>query len=95
MARTLLVDGDHLARLIKLCRTINSSSGATLQTLQSKLKTSRRTVFRDLSALQDLGIDVSSTSSGYKIKQGAAACKKIINDYYTKALNKLLSTSLK
>ncbi|HWL92888.1 MAG TPA: HTH domain-containing protein [Phycisphaerae bacterium] len=95
MARTLLVDGEHLTRLMKLCRSIHQSGGASLQQLQGKLKTSRRTVFRDLSALQQFGIDVNSTSKGYQIKQNPAVCKKQIATRYERDLGELLRNSLK
>lgn len=95
MAKTLLVDGEHLSRLMRLCRAINQGGGTTLVQLQSKLKTSRRTVFRDLSTLADFGIQVSSTSDGYRIKQNPNACKKALSDHYSSALNQLLKSSLK
>ncbi len=95
MARTVLVDGDHLTRLMKLCRMVNQGSGATLQTLQSKLKTSRRTVFRDLSTLQEFGITVNSTPKGYRIKENAAACKRQIETRIQKQVADLLRGCLK
>lgn len=94
MSRTLVVDGDHLKRLMQLCRILGSS-GATLQQLRSKLKASRRTVFRDLAALGDLGIKVDLGEKGYKIKTNAATCRKMIIDHQTKALDSLLKSCLK
>ncbi|MBX3394272.1 MAG: HTH domain-containing protein [Phycisphaerae bacterium] len=95
MAKSLTVDGEHLGRLLKLCKTIHASKGATLAQLQTKLKTSRRTVFRDLSVLGGYGIHVSSSAKGYSIKQNPVACKKILGDHYVKSLNALLKDCLK
>lgn len=94
MSRTLVVDGDHLKRLMQLSRILGST-GATLQQLRSKLKASRRTVFRDLAALGELGVKVDLTDKGYKIKTNAAACRKLIIDRTTKALDQLLKSCLK
>lgn len=79
---------------MQLCRILGSG-GATLQQLRSKLKASRRTVFRDLAALGDLGIKVDLTDKGYKIKVNAATCRKMIIDRTTKSLDQLLSSCLK
>jgi predicted DNA-binding transcriptional regulator YafY len=95
MAKTLLVDGEHLSRLMKLCRTVHQSGSATLPQLQAKLKTSRRTVFRDMSTLSMYGIQVSSSSDGYRIKQNPNACKKALGDHFTKEMDQLLKAALK
>ena len=95
MAQFLAVDGSQLKRLHQLCRTLSTGKGASVQQLIKKLKTSRRTIFRDLNALQDIGIDVELAESGYRIKQSAGACKKLISDHYTNALDRILKTCLK
>jgi biotin operon repressor len=94
MSRTIVVDGTHLKRMMQLCRTL-AGSGATLKQLQTKLKASRRTIFRDLSILGDWGISVTLGDKGYKIKQNAASCRKLIADRETKALQQLLNSCLK
>lgn len=95
MANTLLVDGVHLSRLMKMCRLIHQSGSVTLPQLQSKLKTSRRTVFRDLSTLSSYGIQVNAGTDGYRIKQNPNACKKSLNDHFTKQMEHLLKSALK
>jgi predicted DNA-binding transcriptional regulator YafY len=94
MADVMVVDGGQLKRLMGICRVI-CSAPATIQQLQAKLKRSRRTIFRDLNCLEDLGIKVDLISSGYKIKQGLAACKKALAARYTTRLSKLLAACLK
>lgn len=95
MSKTLVVDGNHLRRMMQLCRILSSGGGTTLAQLRGKLKASRRTVFRDLAALGDLGIKVDLGDKGYRIKQSSSVCRKMIADSHTKALNRLLSTCLK
>lgn len=95
MARTLAIDGDHLRRLMRLGRTLASGRGATLKQLQKRFKMSRRTVFRDLNALQEFGIDVELGEHGYRIRENAAVLKKRISDHNTKALSNLLRDCLK
>ena len=95
MADTLVIDGKQLRRLMKLCRTISNGRGATVQQLQARLKTSRRTIFRDLDSLKTLGIRVELGEHGYRIRQNAASCKKLLIDRHLKDLNKLLATCLK
>ena len=95
MSQTLVVDGGQLQRLMGMCRTLCTSKGATIQQLQSKLKTSRRTIFRNLNTLEEIGIEVELGEQGYCIKDTAAKCKKLLADSQTKALEKLLRTCLK
>ncbi len=95
MSKTLVVDGNHLKRLMQLCRILSTGSGATLPQLRTKLRASRRTVFRDLASLGELGIKVDLGDKGYRIKQSSTVCRKMIADSHTKALNKLLSACLK
>ncbi|MCG8406021.1 MAG: HTH domain-containing protein [Phycisphaerales bacterium] len=95
MVQFLAVDGSQLRRLVKLCRTLNAGKGVSVQQLIKKLGTSRRTVFRDLNMLQEVGVHVELGSEGYVIKQKIGSCKKLIADYYTKALDRLLNSCLK
>jgi len=95
MGQVMVVDGGQLTRLMKICRTLCSGGGATVQQLQSKLKTSRRTIFRDLNTLDDMGIKVELGDKGYKIRQPVAACKKALTDRQIKVLKKLLDSWLK
>ena len=94
MSRTIVVDGNHLKRMMQLCRIL-SGKGATLKQLQSKLRASRRTIFRDLSILGDWGIKVNLGDKGYSIKQNAASCRKLIANREMKALQQLLNSCLK
>jgi|CXWL01.1.fsa_nt_gi predicted DNA-binding transcriptional regulator YafY len=95
MARKLIIDGDHLARLIKLCRVLATAEGLSLSQIQSKLKASRRTVFRGFGSLQALGIKVELSDGRYRTRQNVVACRKIIADTHTTALVRLLNTSLR
>ena len=95
MAQSLVIDGDQLKRLMKICRTIGLGKAATVQQLQSRLRTSRRTVFRDLNCLDSMGIKVGLGDKGYTIKKSGAACKRLLADCHTKALTKLLNACLK
>jgi len=95
MTQNLVVDGGQLKRLMSLCRLLSAAKGATTRQLQAKLRTSRRTVFRDLNTLAELGIKVDLGDKGYKIKQSPAACKKLLADAQTKALHKFLNACLK
>jgi predicted DNA-binding transcriptional regulator YafY len=95
MARKLIVDGDHLARLMKLCRALATSEGLSLPHLQAKLRASRRTVFRGFTSLQALGIKVELRDGRYRTRQSAVACRKIIAESETDALQKLLNSSLR
>ena len=95
MARALLVDGEHLIRLMRLCRTIQGGKGTTMPQLQHKLRTSRRTVFRDLKDLAAVGIQVSTSPDGYRLKSSLAQCRKLLADSQLNALHKLLDSCLK
>ena len=95
MGQVMVVDGGQLRRLMKICRMLCSGGGATVQQLQAKLKTSRRTVFRDLNSLDDMGIKVELGDKGYRIRQPAAACKKALADRQIKCLSKMLDLWLK
>jgi biotin operon repressor len=93
--RNLVIDGTHLSRLMKICRTLANGAGTSLQQLQTKLRMSRRTIFRDLSTLAEMGVRVDLGNNGYHIRQNAAACRKILGDYQLKAVHKLLGQCLK
>jgi predicted DNA-binding transcriptional regulator YafY len=95
MARTLVVDGDHLKRLMNVCRMIGSGQGSTLKQLQVKLRTSRRTIFRDLNTLEKIGVELELDEDGYKTRQSAAQCRKQLVDHQLQAVNKLLAVCLK
>lgn len=94
MTEMLVVDGGQLRRLMMICRVI-CVAPATVQQLQGRLKRSRRTIFRDLNCLEDLGIKVQLGDKGYKITQNAAACRKALAARYTGRLNKLLNACLR
>ena len=66
-----------------------------MQRLQAKLKMSRRTIFRDLNALEGMGVEIELGEKGYRIKQSITACRKMLADPQTKALGKLLDDCLK
>lgn len=95
MGQSLAVDGDQLKRLMKTCRMICSGKGATVLQLRRRLGASRRTIFRDLNSLEEMGVDVHYADDGYRIRQSAAQARKLLESYYTRALNKLLKDSLK
>ncbi|MBK8268522.1 MAG: HTH domain-containing protein [Planctomycetes bacterium] len=95
MANALSIDGDQLARLSKLCKVIQSADRPTAEYLTTKLKASRRTIFRDLTTLAEFGIKVDSTSKGYKTKLSPKACQKQIGDKCRRDLADLLRKSLK
>ncbi len=95
MSQTLVVDGGQLKRLMGMCRTLCANKGATIQQLQSKLRTSRRTIFRNLNTLEEIGIEVELGEDGYRIKDNVAKCKKMLAESQTKALDKLLKNCLK
>jgi predicted DNA-binding transcriptional regulator YafY len=77
-----------------ICRTL-SSGGASVQQLRSQLRTSRRTIFRDLNILDELGIKVDLDDGGYRVRQNSNACRRIIADSQAKKLDKLLNSSLR
>ena len=95
MSQVLVVDGTHLRRLMQICRSLSSGPGATLSQLQSKMRTSRRTIFRDLSTLGELGMQVDLGPKGYRVKQNAAQCRNILANHFNSALRKLLNSCLK
>ncbi|MBN2560921.1 MAG: HTH domain-containing protein [Phycisphaerae bacterium] len=95
MRETLVVDGGQLKRLMNTCRMICAHKGVMVRELQAKLRTSRRTIFRDLNSLEKMGIDVELGDQGYRIKESAAQCKKLLAENQIKSLNKLLASCLK
>jgi predicted DNA-binding transcriptional regulator YafY len=95
MANTLLIDGDHLMRLMKLCRMIDGSKGLSVPQLQTRLQTSRRTIFRDLKDLEAAGIKVALGIRGYHLDGTLAQCRKRLVDSQTKALHDLLQVCLR
>ncbi len=82
MSETLVIDGAQIARLMKLCRTLCRAGGTTQEQLQARLKTSRRTIFRDLAALQQIGIPLESGPNGYVLKQSSSECKRQLLAHY-------------
>lgn len=94
MTSTLVVDGVQLKRLIGICRLVSASRGLTAQQLQSKLKTSRRTIFRDLRTLHSMGVKITPGDGGYRMTQDVAQCRKLVADSQTKALRVLLNKYL-
>lgn len=95
MTDVLVIEGDQLRRLMKLCRIICEGKGATPQQLQAKLRCSRRTIFRDLKSLGAMGVKVQLSASGYKIGGSAAKCRQTLAEHHVKALEKLLADCLK
>ncbi len=80
---------------MRLCRLIGRGRGLTLLQLQSKLSTSRRTVFRELNALEEVGVTVELDNGSYRVKQGEAACRKLFTEHYTSALTVMLKSCFK
>ncbi len=95
MARVLVIEGDHLRRLMKLCRTICSGKGFTIRELQTKLDMSRRTMFRDLNCIEQAGVNLELGERGYTIRQSVAQCRKLIAEGQIKAMKRLLNICLK
>jgi predicted DNA-binding transcriptional regulator YafY len=95
MAATFIVDGDHLGRLMRLCRSLAQGNGVSLPQLQTRLKTSRRTVFRDFLDLAACGIQVEHGPAGYRVKPTAAQCRRILAESQLKAVEKVLADCLK
>ncbi len=95
MARMLVVDGGQVKRLMHICRTLCSGDGATVQQLQGKLRTSRRTIFRDLNCLATVGVKVELGHRGYRVRQKSSLCRKLIAESQTKALENLLNSCLR
>lgn len=95
MSRTLVVDGDHLKRLLQVCRLLTTGSGMSLKQLRGRLKTSRRTIFRDLTAIEANGISLDRAGGGYRIRETAQSCRRKLAAAQTKALDKLLKACLK
>ncbi len=94
MASTLVIDGVQLKRLMAICRLVSSHTGLTARQLQTKLKTSRRTVFRDLRALHAMGVKIAPTADGYRLKQDIGTCRKLVADSLNKALRTMLAKYL-
>ncbi len=95
MAQSLVIDGSQLKRLMKLVRSISSKKAMTVLQLQKRLNASRRTIFRDLNAVEKMGISVDLGAKGYTVKASAAACKKLLTEHQVKVLNKFLGACLK
>jgi transcriptional antiterminator len=85
-----MIDGPHLVRLVKLCKLLGSADGMTLQQLRSKLKTSRRTVFRELKWLQQFTIPVRRAHRRYHVRMKLSECRKRIEAAQVLALRRLL-----
>ena len=95
MALNLVIDGGQLKRLMRICRMLCAPKGATLQTLQSKLKTSRRTIFRDLNSIEKLGVKVDLGDKSYTVRHSATHCRKLLTDVHITTVKKFLNTCLK
>ncbi len=95
MGRTLVIDGGHLKRLMGLCRALRTGGDLNVLRLQVKLKMSRRTIFRELNALEGMGVKIELGENGYRVKQGISACRKLLATHQNKALAKLLNDCLK
>lgn len=95
MVKTLMIDGERLRRLMRLCRLLGGGHGLSLVQIQSKLGTSRRTVFRELSALEEVGVTIELVNNSYRVKQSAAVCGKLFSEHYTSELSKLLKACFK
>jgi biotin operon repressor len=95
MGQVFVVDGSQLQRLMRMCRVLCTGGGLTVRQLQGKLKTSRRTIFRNLNSLEEMGIKVELGEKGYRIPQSPATCKRALAQSQEKMLKKLLNTCLK
>lgn len=91
----MMIDGEHLGRLMRMCRTLAAGGGTRLAQLQSRLRMSRRTIFRDLNTLQEMGIKVDLGEKGYRIKLNPAACRRLLMEHQLRAVKKLLDACLK
>jgi len=89
------MESPHLSRLMRLCRLLAAADGLTVFQLRSKLRTSRRTVFRDFRTLQQMGINVHLFEHQYRLRLKLADCKRRLADAQIRALNKLLDSCLK
>ena len=88
------MDRPHLVRLVRLCRLI-SDGGMTVQQLRLKLKASRRTIFRDLRMLEQMGVRVQLARHQYRLKHRLADCRKKIVDAQIRDLNRLLDAAFR
>lgn len=85
------MDSPHLVRLMKLCRMLGSGEGLSAPQLRMKFKTSRRTVYRDLNMLQEMGVPVHLVKHHYRVKLNIAQCRKKLADAQIRAIHRLLS----
>ncbi len=95
MARVPVLEGDHLKRLMRMCRAICSGKGLTIRDLQTQLGMSRRTVFRDLNCIEEVGVKFDLGEEGYTISCGVAQCQKLLAKGQMQAMKKLLNICLK
>lgn len=93
--QTLVVDGEHVGRLLGMCKALNSAKGLKLNELQKKFRISRRTVFRDLKTLQDVGVSVDLNNGSYRTNKAGPACKKAIEAYFRREFESVLKSSLR
>jgi len=76
MGLRLVIDGEQLSRFMRICRMTNGTHGATIRAMQKRLKISRRTIFRDMQALEALGIEVRLQNDGYRTGLSLAECRR-------------------
>ncbi len=90
-----MIDENHISRLMKVCKALGTGNGLTLMQIRTKFKCSRRTAYRDMTILGDMGIPVARSKQNYTIKVKPADCRKRIYDTCVKKLNTLLDRSMR
>ena len=85
-----MFDIARLSRLIKLCGALSGGKGMTLMAISRQFRISRRTVFRDLLALEDIGVRLELVNGAYRLKTSLKDCRKRIATYQMRGLQKLM-----
>lgn len=85
-----IIHVSRLIRLMKIIKLARSKNGVALSRLMKDLRISRRTAFRDLNALEHVGVEIELTNKGYRVLQAETTCRDLLLDYHLGALRRVL-----
>lgn len=90
-----MIDESHISRLMKLGKALGTGDGLTLMQIRTKFKASRRTAYRDMTALEQLGINVVRKKKQYTIKMKPVDCRRHIRDTVVAKIDAALARGLR
>lgn len=85
----------HLRRLFQIARLLSGGREMSVAQIAKKFRISRRTAFREIHALGEVGIKLTSQDGMHSVAANSATVKKTIDRHVRKQIDAMMKRVLK